>query len=279
MKLILVRSLLIACLVFIAGTIIAQPPSSVPLTSVAKDPMGNVAKNRDVYVKDIIYQTAAVGGVKVWEESHVVKTNDDGIFTINVGKGTKSPTTTLLDIGQIDWGNGPFFYNIKVAVAPSIPAAWWVAADNYIDMGTTQMLSVPYALFAGNASVTNVNTSITPGPPNTFLITDSLGNVNWTTPLAAQQTVTTITNFNLSLAVSAGQNVNISPNTTAVVTIKVIGVRKGDPILVTAQDDYQNWSIYSAWVAGDDTVMIRFANYTDVPVDVLGSQYKIVVIK
>jgi len=279
MKHLLVRILVVACLVFIAGEIIAQPPPAMNYQLVAKDPLGNVAKNRKIYTKIIIYQTAAVGGVKVWEESHVTNSNDDGVFTVVIGRGTKSATTTLLDIGQIDWANGPFFLNTKVAVEPSVPAAWWVAADNYLDMGTTQMLSVPYALFAGNATVTNVNTSIQPGPPNTFLITDSLGNVNWQTPQAANQTVTTITNFNLNLNVVGGANVSIPPNTTAIVTVAIPGVRKGDPIIVTPQDDYLNWAVYSAWVAGDDVVRIRFANFTDLPVAVLGSQYKIVVIK
>lgn len=278
MKHLLVRSLVVACLVFIAGEIIAQPPPAMNYQLVAKDPLGNVAKNRKIYTK-IIIRTAPVGGVIVWEESHVNTSSDDGVFTVVIGRGTKSATTTLLDIGQIDWGNGPFYINTKVAVEPSVPAAWWVAADNYLDMGTTQMLSVPYALFAGNATVTNVNTSIQPGPPNTFLITDSLGNVNWQTPQAANQTVTTITNFNLNLNVVGGANVSIPANTTAIVTVTVPGVRKGDPIIVTPQDDYLNWAVYSAWVAGDDIVRIRFANFTDLPVAVLGSQYKIVAIK
>lgn len=279
MKLVLVRTLLIASLVFMTGTIIAQPPPAMNYQLVAKDPLGNVAKNRKIYTKIIIYQSSPTNGPKVWEESHVSNSNDDGVFTVVIGRGTKSATTTLQDIGKIDWGNGPFFLNTKVAVEPSVPAAWWVAADNYLDMGTTQMMSVPYALFAGNASVTNVNTSIQPGPPNTFLITDSLGNVNWQTPQAANQAVTTITNFNLNLNVVGGTNVNIPPNTTAIVTVAVPGVRKGDPIIVTPQDDYLNWSVYSAWVAQDDVVRIRFANFTDQPVPVLGSKYKIVVIK
>ncbi|MES2005685.1 MAG: hypothetical protein V4450_14295 [Bacteroidota bacterium] len=279
MKVLLTRTLVIACLVFSAGLSMAQPPPVMNYQSVAKDPQGNPASNRDVYVKIIIYQTSPIGGVNVWEETHTARSDKDGIFVIYIGKGTKSSTTRATDIGKIDWANGPFFINVKVAVAPSIPAVWWVAADNYIDIGTTQLMSVPYALFAGNASVTNVNTSIQPGPPNTFLITDSLGNVNWRTPEAAQQTVTTITNFNLTLAVIPGQNVTIPPNTTAVVTIVLLGVKKGDPILVTPQDDYLNWQVYSAWVSADDIVKVRFANYTDLPVAILGSQYKVVVIK
>ncbi len=273
------RQLLLVLGLLVVGTLTAQPPAGMNYQSVAKDPQGNVAKNRTVYVTDIIYQSAAVGGTKVWQEAHVVTTDNDGIFTIIIGRGTKDPSIPITDIGKIDWGNGPFFFNIQIAVSPSIPAAWWIPKDNYIDMGTTQMLSVPYAMFAGNASVTNVNTSITPGPPNTFLITDSLGNVNWQTPQAASTTVTTVTNFNLNLAVSQGQNVSIPPLTTAIVKVSLPGVKKGDPIVVTPQDDYINWAVYAAWVSNNDEVSIRFANFTDKQVAVLGSQYKIVVVK
>jgi hypothetical protein len=278
MKLVL-KNLLLTCLLFIVGSAIAQPPPAMNYQSIAKDPLGNVAKNRDVYAKVTLYQNSAVGGTKVWEESFISRSDNDGIFIIVIGRGTIAQGINIKDISQIDWGNGPFFLNLKVAVAPSIPAAWWVAADNYLDMGTTQMMSVPYALYAGNASVTNVNTSITPGPINTFLVTDSLGNVNWAKPQAASTTVTTITNFVLTLASAPGANVNIGPNTTATVVVSVPGVRQGDPILVTPQGDYLDWSIYGAWVSGDDVVSIRLANYTASPVNVLSSQYKIVVIK
>ncbi|MEO8173074.1 MAG: hypothetical protein ABI581_08320 [Sediminibacterium sp.] len=273
------KNLLLTLLVFIAGEVIAQPPHSIGVTSVAQDPLGNVAKNRTIYVKDIIYQFSPVGGVKVWEEAHVVTSNTDGVYTIYVGAGTKATGILLSNIGEIAWGNGPYFINYKVAIAPSIPASWWVAADNYVDVGTTQMLSVPYALYAGNASVTNVNTSLQPGPPNTFLITDSLGNVNWQTPQAAQQSVTTITNLYINLLSGFGSTLKIGPNTTALVEIKVTGVRLGDPIVVTPQADYTNWAIYSSWVSQNDYVKVRFANFTDEEVIVEGSQYKIVVIK
>jgi hypothetical protein len=257
----------------------AQAPAGMNFQAIAKDLQGNPAKSRTINVKGTILQGFAVGGKSVWEETFEVVTNQDGVFSIQIGKGTKLPSVSINNIGQIDWGNGPYFFNFKVAVAPSIPTTWWVPEDNYQDMGTSQLMSVPYALFAANANVTNVNTGIKPGPPNTFLVTDSSGNVNWRTPQAAQQSVTTVTNFVMNLAVSSGENVSIPPNTTAVVTVSVKGVQKGDPILVTPQDDYKQWSIYSSWVSGPDQVSIRFANYTDQPVAVLGSQYKIVVIK
>ena len=278
MKPAIIKSVLVLSLLCIVGSINAQPPA-IPLQAVAKDPLGNPAKNRKIFVKDMIIQSS-INGRSVWEEAFEVQSNEDGIYTIMIGQGKiTSSINNITSIGKIEWDKGPFFLNLKIAIAPSIPASWWVAADNYIDLGTTQMMSVPYALFAGNASVTNVTSGIPPGPPNTFLVTDSNHVVSWAYPQAANQAVTTVTNFNLNLAVGTGQNVTIQPNTTSVVTVGLPGVKKGDPIIVAPQGDYQNWQIYSAWVSKDDEVSIRFANYTSLVVGIRGSEYKIVVIK
>ena len=271
------KYLVIVVLLCVVGSIRAQAPLSINFQAIAKDSLGNRAVNSDIYAKGAIIQNNILNGATVWEETFQVKSNPDGVFGLQIGNGLRTAATSINNIGQIDWGNGPYFFNLKIAVKPAQAPSNWLPDDNYRDMGTSQLMSVPYALFAANANVTNVNASIKPGPPNTFLVTDSLGNVNWRTPQAAQQSVTTI--LILNLAVSTGENVSIPPNTTAVVTVTVKGVVKGDPILVTPQDDYKQWSVYSAWVSAADTVSIRFANYTDQPVTVLGSQYKIVIIK
>ena len=316
MKNLLFRTLVLALLVMVTTFIYAQSPAAFNYQSIAKDPLGNVAKNRTVYVKDIIYQNAAVGGTRVWEEAHIVNTDNDGIFTINIGLGAKLPGIPLNNISQIEWFRGLFFFNLKVAVAPSIPAAWWVAADNYLDMGTTQFLSSPFAMFSNNANTasfaSNANIldvkkslppgkinqylitdssgnvswafpqaakSLTPGLPNQFLVTDSLGNVSWAYPQAAGQAVTNITNLQINFSSGTGQNLAIDENTTAVVTIPYPGARKGDPIIISPQDDNQDWQVYSSWVDSDDIIKVRFANFTDKKVLIFGSQYKIVVMK
>jgi hypothetical protein len=101
--------------------------------------------------------------------------------------------------------------------------------------------------------------------------------VNWALPQAASQTVTNVTNYSFSQ--TSGQSVNIQPNTTSVVEVKVTGVELGDPILVTAQGDYQDWTVYNAWVSRSGYVKIRFGNFTEGKVDIKGSEYKIIVIK
>lgn len=267
-------------LVFLTESLIAQPPPFWFLQSVAKDNQGNPARNRTIHIRSAIYQGRPVGGTLVFEESHQVQSDNDGVFGYTMGRGIRSTNPALKDsLNKIDWGNGPYFINTKIAISPSIPAPWWIPANNYVEIGTSQIMSVPYALYAGNASVTNVNTNIAAGPPNTFLTTDSLGNVNWTSPQAAQVNVTQVSNFNLNLNVIAGQNARIAPNTSTVIEIDVPNAKVGDPILITALDDYQNWTVYGAWCKVDGKVNVRFANFTAQPVDVIGSLYKIVLVK
>ncbi|MDB5209595.1 MAG: hypothetical protein JWQ30_422, partial [Sediminibacterium sp.] len=245
-----------------------------PVTSTAVDPLGNPAKNRKIYIKDAIYQGNAVSGTKVWEEMHETTSNSEGIFTIYVGQGKKSASIALDNIGKIDWANGPFFINYKVAVAPSIVATWWVPADNLADIGTSQMISVPYALYQGSIRGNNGNEN---SQPSTFLITDSLGAVTWRTP--GQANLSFVSKYNENLLSAAGKDITIEPNTTAVVDVTCPGVKKGNPVVITPLVEDASWTIHSAWVSDDNIVKIRFANNSYKAVKVSGSQYKITVVR
>jgi hypothetical protein len=148
-----------------------------------------------------------------------------------------------------------------------------------VDLGTQQILSAVYAIYAGNASVTNVTTNIAPGLPNTYLITDSTGKVSWTTPQAAQNNVTQVNIVTSNTTSALGADAEIGPNTSTVITLNVPQAKKEDAIVITALDDYVNWTVYSAWCPNDGEVKIRFGNFTVNKVNVRGSQYKIVIIK
>jgi len=147
---------------------VAQVQAGIPFQAVARDPLDNLARNRKVFVKDMIIQ-GTVTGKKVLEEVHEVQTNADGIFSLIIGSGSKSAGSAITSLEQVDWTNGPYFFNLKVALVPPIPAAWWVAADNYIDMGTTEMKNLPKAIIKTEALYP-------------FLITDKNGDVHWQAP-------------------------------------------------------------------------------------------------
>ena len=79
-----------------------------------------------------------------------------------------SGSATTFD--DIKWDQGLVFFNLKVAVAPTLPNPSWTADANFIDMGTSQFWSVPYALSSGTTSgiigkedVSNKSTSTTLG--------------------------------------------------------------------------------------------------------------------
>lgn len=266
-------------LVLLTGSLFAQPPGAFYLTGVAKDNQGNPARNRTIHYEVTVRQ-GTVTGTAVYRESHRVQSNNDGVYEVVVGRGIRVTGSGLTDsLSKIDWANGPYFLNQKIAIAPSIPAPWWIPANNFVDLGTQQILSAVYAIYAGNASVTNVSTNIEPGAPNTYLITDSSGKVSWTTPQAAQNNVTQVNIVTSNTTSALGADAEIGPNTSTVITLKVPQAKKEDAIVITALDDYVNWTVYSAWCPNDGEVKIRFGNFTVNTVNVRGSQYKIVIIK
>jgi hypothetical protein len=73
-----------------------------------------------------------------------------GVFTIVIGKGQKLSGPS--SINSLDWSAGPYFLNLKAAVAPSVPLTNWNADQQYVDMGTSQFWSVPFALYASKVA-------------------------------------------------------------------------------------------------------------------------------
>lgn len=156
------------CLIFSAILSFAQSPQGITFQAVARDPSGNAAKLRQITVIDRILSGSSNGTV-VWEEKNELTTNAEGVFTIIIGKGTKI-SGSATSFGDIKWDEGLFFFNLKVSVAPSLPSPTWTADANFIDMGTSQFWSVPYALSSGSTSaiagkedVSNKSTSTTLG--------------------------------------------------------------------------------------------------------------------
>jgi len=80
----------------------------------------------------------SAGGTAVYVETHTPATNADGLVTIEIGAGT----VVSGDFSAIDWSAGPYFLKTETDPAGGI---------NYTITGTSQLLSVPYALYAKTA--------------------------------------------------------------------------------------------------------------------------------
>ncbi|NOY36427.1 MAG: hypothetical protein GXO83_02530, partial [Chlorobi bacterium] len=89
-------------------------------------------------------------GTAVYTETFNPVTNDFGLFTLEIGNGT----VVSGNFAAIDWTAGPYFLKVEMDAA---------GGTDYTDMGTTQLLSVPYALHAKTAgSVTGTITETDP---------------------------------------------------------------------------------------------------------------------
>lgn len=116
-------------------------PQAINYQAVARDASGNLIASQNIGIKVNILQGSAFGPVE-YSESHSVTTNQFGLFTIQVGRGT-AITGTFSGVGWTDADQW-----MQVEMDPS-------GGSNYFLMGSSELLSVPYALFA--EKVGNVN--------------------------------------------------------------------------------------------------------------------------
>ena len=115
----------------------AQSPQSLKYQAIARDANGDVLDEQNVSLRISILKTSVVG-LEVYKETFTATTNNFGLINLNIGTGT--PVTG--DFITIDWANDSYF--IKVEMDPT-------GGTTYQAMGTSQLLSVPYALHAKTA--------------------------------------------------------------------------------------------------------------------------------
>jgi len=109
----------------------AQAPALIPYQAVARDAAGQALNNATINARFTIHDGAATGAV-VWQELQTVTTTALGLFTAQLGSSV--PLTV------VNWANGNKFMQVEIDLG-----------QGFVDMGTQQLLSVPYALFSSNA--------------------------------------------------------------------------------------------------------------------------------
>jgi hypothetical protein len=98
-------------------------------------------------------------------------------------------------------------------------------------------------------------------------------------PKSILQVSTTIVEKAKEFNTTSGGNVIIEPNSTNVVKVTVAGAVPGDIVFVSLIGDTPDFAVYNAWVSGTNEVSIRFANYQADPVTIIGTQYKVLLMK
>jgi len=143
------RLLLLLCVLLVAISANAQVPQAFNYQAVARDAGGNILAIQAVGIKFSILQGSSTGTL-VYSETYTTTTNQFGLFTLALGQGT--PVTGTFN--TINWSTGAYW--LKVEMDPT-------GGTSYVNMGTSQLLSVPYAIYANSTGTAGGSTGPT-GP-------------------------------------------------------------------------------------------------------------------
>lgn len=115
----------------------AQAPPRMGFQAVVRDGDGLLVTGSPVGMRISVLQGSDTG-TPVYVETHAAQTNANGLATLEIGGGTVVSGNFI----TIDWTTGPYF--LKTETDPN-------GGTNYSIAGTSQLLSVPYALHAANS--------------------------------------------------------------------------------------------------------------------------------
>jgi hypothetical protein len=182
------KILIFTSILFLCIFLNAQAPQSLNYQAVARTADGVIIPTQNIGVKFSILDVS-VTGTTLYAETHSVTTNSYGLFTLAIGKGTPITST----FASINWASGTDKF-LKVEIAPA-------GGSNYQLQGTTQLLSVPYALYSEKTRLLAGN--------NTINITN--GNTITGNYQAANNTIL-LTGNTVAGNYQAGTGINISGN-------------------------------------------------------------------
>jgi hypothetical protein len=114
----------------------APLPQGIPYQAAARDANGQPVVDSPVNVRFSLHEGAADGATS-YIESHNLTTNSIGLFNTVLGNGT--PEQSAFD--SINWAATTKFLQVEIDLG-----------SGYVDMGTTQLLSVPYAFRSAQAA-------------------------------------------------------------------------------------------------------------------------------
>lgn len=124
----------------------AQAPQKMSYQAVIRNAGNVLVANSNVGMRVSILQTSA-SGTAVYTETHQPTTNINGLAAFEIGGGT----VVSGNFAAINWANGPYF--IKTETDPN-------GGNNYTITGTSQLLSVPFALYAASSGSPASNPSL-----------------------------------------------------------------------------------------------------------------------
>ena len=124
---------LLALLLFILQAS-AQAPQKINYQAVVRAQNGAPVADGSIVSLRFTIHTGSPTGTPVFTETQTDTAKHFGLVTVEIG--------SVNNLSNVNWGNGPKYLQVELDPA---------GGSNFTDMGTAQLLSVPYALFAGNS--------------------------------------------------------------------------------------------------------------------------------
>lgn len=118
------------------------PPEAFNYSGAARDAQGNPISEKTIGVELSILKGSPTGAVQ-YRERHFVNTDKFGVFNCTVGQGSVQQGT----FSAVNWSNDSYYLRVGLDAN---------GGTNFVVLGTTQLLSVPYALYAKSAGSVNV---------------------------------------------------------------------------------------------------------------------------
>ena len=114
----------------------AQVPGQIAYQALVRNAIGQPLPNQSVGIRFSIYEDG-ISNPFVWQEVHTIASNSLGMVNVNLGS-----VNSLLGL---DWGSGTKFLKVEMDITGGV---------NYTDIGTQELMSVPYAMYSNRSQST-----------------------------------------------------------------------------------------------------------------------------
>ncbi|WP_299440116.1 hypothetical protein [uncultured Aquimarina sp.] len=189
--------------------------------AVVRSSTGDIVTDQSVGMQIKLLQGSATG-TTVYTETHTATTSSQGVVSLAVGTGTTTDT-----FANIDWSSQDYWLEVAMDIT---------GGTTYTVIGTSQLLSVPYANYAANSPDADPANEIelpTGGTNGQVLATDGSGNYTWANQTLADNlgnhTATTNLQLGSNWLSNDGGSEGVSIGTDGALTIEAASAR---PVLV-----------------------------------------------
>jgi hypothetical protein len=221
----------------------AQVPQAFNYQAVARDASGNILSNQAISIRLSLRQGSSTGTI-IYQETHAATTNQFGLFTLAIGQGT----VTTGSFSSVSWSSGLYWLQTELDAT---------GGSSYTTLGNTQLLTVPFAMYAASSGTSGVT-----GPTGPTGTAGTNGTTGATGPTGPTGSGTGTTGQNSTDAYGTS-TLTVSSAMTTFTTIpgltQTITVPANCKILVQTDGGFANNSTGNA----TDYIVCDFAIYVD----------------